>query len=160
MEKMALEGEKKEKALGCLNEVRSIMCHNYTTWQMSSYWEGCFHPIEKKLALRVSEAPPYTHTQTHTHPALPPSTRFLSHQWANKRPFALSPEADWKRKVARSNAAFSCLLWSTKCVCAWRVCTCACSHSHAILCISPSLSLSLCLYLCIFPSHTHTHTNR
>lgn len=41
-------GEWRKWALGRMNKVRSILCHNYTTWQMSSYWEGCFRPIGKQ----------------------------------------------------------------------------------------------------------------
>lgn len=54
MKKMALE----KKALGCLNEVCSIMCHNYTTWQMSSYWVGVFPFYRKTLALSLWRTPP------------------------------------------------------------------------------------------------------
>lgn len=80
-----------------------------------------------------------------------PFPRFLSHQWANKRAFALSPETDWKRKVPRSHAAFSCLLWSgCMCMCVLAI---TCNIARA-----PS-SLSLWLHLCISPLHTRAHTN-
>lgn len=121
------------------------MYHNYTTWQMSFYWEGCFHPREKKGEKAGSAS---------LLRSLPLSC-FLSHQRVHKRPFALSPEADWKRKVARSHAALACLLRSTKWGCV-SVCTCSRMQHPAHFLFPYALLLSPSLF---FPWHTHTQTD-
>lgn len=142
MEKMALE----KKALGCLNEVCSIMCHNYTTWQMSSYWEGCFHPIEKKLALLVSEAKPLHPPDTHAHSL----ASYLTNEPTK------GPLHCLQRPIERERWHVHMQLSPVYSEYKVSVCVCVCAFSHAILCTFPVRPCSFSISV-FPPSHTQTH---
>lgn len=123
----------RKKALGCLNGVCSIMCHNYTTWQMSSFWAGYFHPMEKKkLALRVSEAPPF---------------QVLISPMSQQKVLCNVSRGRLKEK----GGTFTCS--SLLCVC-----SCVCARSYMQYCAHFSCSLcSVCIFVLLF-THTLTET--